>query len=65
VAFWQAPFGKELVHVVADKGLKLEIVSPKNLKPKAANANEILWEIADIRPDEDIKLTISSDTPIQ
>jgi len=60
-ATWNGPIGKETVHIVADKGLHLEAVTPKNKGPKIISDNEITWEIVNIKPDEDIRVNVWPD----
>jgi hypothetical protein len=53
-----------MVKVKIQNGLKVNIVSPKDYKPKTQTAEEIVWELVNAKPTEDIQLKIES-TPKQ
>jgi hypothetical protein len=59
-AMWDGPIGKEVVEVDIQKGLKVNIVSPTGYKPKTQTDEEIVWELVNAKPTEDIQLKIES-----
>jgi hypothetical protein len=57
-ARWDGPIGREIVNVTADKGLRMEVLSPILLKPEKISDTALTWRITNAKPAEDIKLTI-------
>jgi hypothetical protein len=57
-ALWDGPIGREIVNVTADKGLRLEVVSPTVLKPEQKSDTVLTWRITNAKPAEDIRLLI-------
>ncbi len=60
-ARWDGPIGKEVVKVTADRGLRLEVLSPVALQPETKSDTSLTWRITNAKPDEDIKLAILPD----
>jgi hypothetical protein len=56
---WDDPIRKEVVKVVIQKGLKAKIAPPTRAKPKIQTDSEIVWELANVRPSEDIHLKLN------
>jgi hypothetical protein len=61
-ARWDGPIGKEVVNITADRGLRLEVLSPAALQPLRRSNTSLTWRITNAKPDEDIKLSIVTDT---
>jgi len=59
-ASWDGPIGREVVNVTADKGLRMEILSPTSLTPEQGSDTSITWTITNAKPAEDIRLAIVS-----
>ena len=59
-ASWDGPIGREVVNVTADKGLRMEILSPASLTPEQRSDTSITWRITNAKPAEDIRLAIVS-----
>jgi hypothetical protein len=57
-ALWDGPVGREIVKVTADKGLRLEVLSPTVLKPEKRSDTSLTWRITNAKPAEDIRLII-------
>lgn len=57
-ALWDGPVGREIVKVTADKGLRLEVLSPTVLKPEKSSETSLTWRITNAKPAEDIRLII-------
>jgi hypothetical protein len=57
-ARWDGPIGQEIVNVTADKGLRLEVLSPTLLKPEKRSDTSLTWRITNAKPAEDIRLII-------
>ncbi len=60
-ACWDGPIGKEVVMVTADRGLRLEVLSPVALQPETKSDTSLTWRNTNAKPDEDIKLAILPD----
>jgi hypothetical protein len=57
-ALWDGPIGREVVNVTADKGLRMEVLSPAAFKPEQRSDTALTWRITNAKPAEDIRLTI-------
>ncbi len=57
-ADWTGTLGKEVVSVTADDALDISIVTPEYLRPMRRSDHEMVWEIVDAEPTEDIFLHI-------
>ena len=57
-ALWDGPVGQEIVNVTADKGLRMEVLSPTVLKPEKKSDTALTWRITNAKPAEDIRLII-------
>lgn len=57
-ALWDGPVGQEIVRVTADQGLRLEILSPTELKPEKSSDTLLTWRITNAKPAEDIRLIV-------
>jgi hypothetical protein len=59
-AKWDGPIGEEVVNVTAEKGLRMEILTPTALKPEHRTDTSLTWRITNAKPAEDIRLVIVS-----
>jgi hypothetical protein len=57
-ARWDGPIGQEVVNITADKGLRMEVLSPTVLKPEKRSDTSLTWRITNAKPAEDIRLII-------
>lgn len=55
---WSGPIGRETVHVAAAKGLSIRTVDSTELKLLRKGNNELTWELKDIKPTQDIRVSI-------
>jgi hypothetical protein len=60
-ADWDGPIGQETVNIVAEKGLRMEVVTPAALKPEQKTDGSLTWKITNAKPAEDIRLVIVRD----
>ncbi len=60
-AYWDGPIGQEVVNVSADKGLRMEVLTPVELKPEQRTDTSLTWRITKAKPAEDIRLVIVPD----
>ncbi len=58
-AEWSGTLGKEIVSITADDALDINIVTPEHVRPMSRSDHEIVWEIVDTEPTEDICLQIA------
>jgi hypothetical protein len=59
-ARWDGPIGEEVINVTAEKGLRMEILTPAALKPEHKTDTSLTWRITNAKPAEDIRLVIVS-----
>jgi hypothetical protein len=60
-ASWHGTIGRETVRVVAERGLSLQAEPSRSLKPLREAAREILWELRNAEPVDDIRVVIAAD----
>jgi hypothetical protein len=59
-AGWDGPIGRETVNVTAQKGLRMEVLTPVALEPGHRTDTSLTWTITNAKPAEDIRLVIMS-----
>jgi len=57
-ADWNGTLGKEVVSITADDALNIYIVTPEGLRPVRRSDHDVVWEIVNAEPTEDICLQI-------
>jgi hypothetical protein len=57
-SYWDGPIGWEVVNITAEKGLRMEVLTPTALKPEKKADGSLTWRITKAKPTEDIRLII-------
>jgi len=60
-AGWRRPIGRETVRVRAESGLQIASVRSGNIRPAAQTEKELVWELKDFVPKEDIHVEVTRD----
>jgi hypothetical protein len=60
-AGWNGPIGREVVNVTAEKGIRMEVLTPTALEPEQKTDTSLSWSIVNAKPWEDIRLVIVPD----
>jgi hypothetical protein len=60
-ASWRRPIGRETVRVRAESGLQIAPVRSRNLRPTAQTKKDLIWELKDFVPKEDIHVEVTRD----
>jgi hypothetical protein len=58
-ASWRRPIGEETVRIKADGGLRIAPARARDLKPTRQTGEELVWELKQFVPTEDIHVTVS------
>jgi hypothetical protein len=58
-ATWRRPIGRETVRVRAESGLRIAPVRSLNLRPTTQTEKELVWELKDFVPKEDIRVEVA------
>ncbi len=60
-ATWRQPIGRETVRVRAEPGLRIAPVRAHDIRPTAESEKELVWELKDFVPKEDIHVEVTRD----
>jgi hypothetical protein len=60
-ASWRRPIGRETVRVRAESGLRIATVRSRDIRPTAQTEKELVWELKDFVPKEDIHVEVTRD----